>query len=951
MIPRKVALCANQSRLDLLPPRVFRGRLPSHFVEHYFHWYDHKQNVVLFRPRCDPWSSDSVQWRLVRQDSSWQLVNGNIVLLSMFGPTSIAMSKVFSPLDSRFYIHTTFNTSIRSISISLPRLHLDFFIDPHDDRIQSYQYRDMFVDPDQNIGVLVGLNSKMVLKPKKSSENRVVLVPVPRTYGLSSISFAEASDHCYVSVKIGRNDACGVYAYSLDTTLGRVLSDGDVQRKLYLVLLHALTSHCLPDLLTGQTGTESALQALQSASLRSFEYLTTSNVELLKYIASIAPIRAYYPSNLQVMQQVEWNSNLPVLSQHPHLRLYCKSVIDQAGEMGLFYPENVPNISDWEISNSLLDARDMIRSSTYRIWNSGGDLFTSTKDVDCDARDVPPMTKRGQRAYTAATLMLRDDANLHSKVLELKETLTRKYFGANIVQGYVTGGTNECVNLQFDAKWLADMATIVRAKWCNLHRTLSNGSYYHNEFDLAAWLSTMAFSETADMDVVQAFATFYHRGAASAIPAPTATHFDLAQGDQWQEAEVRYIIESCPTSFELSREARLTREPYETHNQHHARIKSLFYAQRDRAINSLVAALEQQWPCAEPVRPVPSDLDEYVNVPDAMLRIAAIFSDWYHNRGFTKYLDRVSLLMEQQDAVAVTLPQYYALTPLVHPVLGAEKRFFGIAALFDKDPPIARSMASPAEPCLPVTTQHVQSLTPATRVQGLCTRLQSYAKAQCEKHYVEALRASCTSLEGRLQTALVKSSTWSNDHTQELLRSYLSACRYHFNNMTTMLTQQVTRNSSCSDETGVHVQHSPRLTPTFWLSQLHSDRFIDLSEAWKDTIVEYALAITSLHRAQRLLALSDKFADLIEEFSHTGHSNWKPKDFPEILLLEAESGILIRPEQEDIASHMRDPGAHNVVLQLLMGGGKSSTIVPMLAAHFSNKEQWVVFFLGDKNTS
>jgi hypothetical protein len=192
------------------------------------------------------------------------------------------------------------------------------------------------------------------------------------------------------------------------------------------------------------------------------------------------------------------------------------------------------------------------------------------------------------------------------------------------------------------------------------------------------------------------------------------------------------------------------------------------------------------------------------------------------------YLDKVSSLMEQQDAVAVTLPQYPAPTALVHPVLCAEKRFFGISAIFNTDPPTAQSMASPADPSLPVASRHVQNLTPGTRVQDLCTSLRSYAKAQCETHYVDALRASCTALQGSLQTALIKSRTWSDDVIHELLGSYLSACEYHFKNMTALLTQQVTENSSCSDEIGVRVQHSPRLSPTFWLSQLHSDRFVHL---------------------------------------------------------------------------------------------------------------------------
>lgn len=81
-------------------------------------------------------------------------------------------------------------------------------------------------------------------------------------------------------------------------------------------------------------------------------------------------------------------------------------------------------------------------------------------------------------------------------------------------------------------------------------------------------------------------------------------------------------------------------------------------------------------------------------------------------------------------------------------------------------------------------------------------------------------------------------------------------------------------------------------------------------------------------------------ANLIEELGHVGHSNWQPKDFPETLLLEDESGILVRREQEFIASHMRNPNdANNIVLQLLMGGGKSSIVVPVLAAFLTDMKK------------
>jgi hypothetical protein len=85
--------------------------------------------------------------------------------------------------------------------------------------------------------------------------------------------------------------------------------------------------------------------------------------------------------------------------------------------------------------------------------------------------------------------------------------------------------------------------------------------------------------------------------------------------------------------------------------------------------------------------------------------------------------------------------------------------------------------------------------------------------------------------------------------------------------------------------------------------------------------------------------LSDKPVDLCEELRYVGYSNWHPLQFPETLLLEAESGIMVREEQELIASHMRSPKHDNAVLQLLMGGGKSSTIVPILVAYFTDKKR------------
>ncbi|GLA78842.1 hypothetical protein AtubIFM55763_000734 [Aspergillus tubingensis] len=91
-------------------------------------------------------------------------------------------------------------------------------------------------------------------------------------------------------------------------------------------------------------------------------------------------------------------------------------------------------------------------------------------------------------------------------------------------------------------------------------------------------------------------------------------------------------------------------------------------------------------------------------------------------------------------------------------------------------------------------------------------------------------------------------------------------------------------------------------------------------------------------RAKRLVNAMGHRMDLARELQNPGHTNWNPMDFPESLLLEIESGVLIRDVQEQIARRMRNaqPG-QNVIMQLNMGEGKSSVIVPIVAAALADR--------------
>jgi hypothetical protein len=936
--------------LDLLPSHVFEDCLPHSFMTDHIHWYDHERDEVFFRPREDPWSSGNAVWRLIREGTAWRLVKDVGILANIASKTARTISKIFSALEDPQHIHTLFDTETLWVHISLPRLQLDFQIEHQSDRIESRQYRGMIVDHVQTMGTLVGLTSKLVLRPGSTIQDRTVLIPVPRTFDSRAIRRTQAFNQHHVTVSIKKDKAYKVFAYSLDTVLGRLLESGDVQRRLFLAFLHAVTSHCLPDPLTGYTGTEAALQILQSASVRSFEFLTTENVKLLYEIAALSPSRSFYPRNIMEMQQVRWDPNLPSLSQHPRLRTYAEDIVKQARTMQPFYPDHMPDTSAWTSSDDHLEARNSIRTSTFRVHDFGAEAYSSTADVHYKARDVYTQSTRGERTYIVASLIMRDQAALHTSIPDLKDILLRTHFKNAIIDG--CSDSYDGSELRFDTSWLRDSTIMVREYWCDLHHALPNLSRSCNKYDIMAWLSTMAFAKSADMNILQAFAAFYRLQTMAVVKPPSAAKFDLSQGSIWVPGEITHIVQSSAKSFEDSDEAKSPKQGSETNKQHISRIKALFHTRRDAVVGEFVAEIKQQWPGKKPTSPSSPQITKYLNASRAMSQIMPKFKTWYQNRQFTEYLQQTSALVAQQNIIAIAPPK---------PVLGVRlevnnskgiKMMFHVGNVFTATPPsIARddalhptmpALVPPQEPTMPTQDLHTvpQDTRKKARLEQLCRDVTVLADSKCEKDYVENLRSSCASLE----TLTISDSDARNARTdsgsQSLLQSYLDSCKEYFKHLNLALIGAVAGNNSLSDEIGLLVQHSPRISPTFWLSQLHRDRFETLPEVWKTLVIEYGLAVTQLHRAQRLVALAAKPADLLDELGHIGHSNWSPREFPETLLLEAESGILIRREQEYIASQMRDSQDDmNVVLQLLMGGGKSSTIVPMLAATLADKEK------------
>ncbi|KAK1819432.1 hypothetical protein LTR12_006133 [Friedmanniomyces endolithicus] len=287
------------------------------------------------------------------------------------------------------------------------------------------------------------------------------------------------------------------------------------------------------------------------------------------------------------------------------------------------------------------------------------------------------------------------------------------------------------------------------------------------------------------------------------------------------------------------------------------------------------------------------------------------FKAWFDNLQFYRYLERIGHVVGPLPVTAIPIPSISLLNPSRSP---PTVTFVKEQELFAADGPCIPDDSTSAIGLEWLDLRN-GSASSNVRLQALIDKLEaSAAGSNYEKAYVANLRDSALKLqESTTECGLAK-----RDDLQRDLDNHLDSCQKHVDLVYKMLTPAVSPVSSpqLSCATALwSVKHWPRVSPTLFLQQLK--RLVNVLCAGSET-------------------------DLTNEIRNAGHVNWNPHEFPDSLLLEIESSIMIREVQEEIASQMRDPqDAHNSVVQLNMGEGKSSLIVPIVAAALANGSQLV----------
>lgn len=923
---------------EIIPARLLAGAFPDAFVEEYVHWYDLDGDYVDFCPRNEPWKSSNCHWQLQRQDTHdchWGLFKGDASLINIRSTTARTLSSILQPIEREQKLHCKLNTSSFLLEIDIPRLRLSFTLGSGDTIIRSRQYLGMQIDADQSLETLVGLRNKLMLV-RPNGQERKVLIPE------GHVTWKGERGH--VTVDIGWQAVSNVHVYTLNSQLGQLAGNGSLQSKLMVSYLHALTSFCLPDPFTSKTGTEQSLSILRSASVRSFSELQPEHIAILRKIAELTPGREFYPANERVMQKIKWQKGLGCLPQHDDFHAQVTAIFNQDDRMKMFYPESQGMEQPVRYLNGDLLRRGRIRSSSFRVTGFGAENFTTEEDSQYSERGRNYGSAECLRVFTLCK-------TLHEGVLTYDQATAQqdrhlllwKAFSAfDQVSGPVAARDLESTQIKYDSTWLQDSIEYVISNWCRLHQLLRSQTSRPNSHQLMMWLSTLAFSNKIPMPIIECLAVLYIAPNLGNCSPPSRPLFQPSKGYE----PSKNTLSSGMSSFRKPNtpESSLLMQQGEKYHVYKSRVNSTRDRNRARALNGFIANLQSQWPILSPEVPSTSGVprfEDYFNVSSAMKYAQKMFSIWFHNRELGTYLKEVCHAISQGPARRGRMPscpkpclfqpsnwksRFHRLDDVLHPSLGPppvlDAEIPRLSDLFGWDS---------------------ESKKPLPRLLTLVDQLELQASSDYERQYVRQLRESTSSLQKTSRANQVLSDDL---ELEKAVFDYLARSKIHYQELHNKIMRRMTFSDAVNDladnrrksyrsllKTLAWICVAPRYSSELFLQQLTRERWSVLSKEWKTCFVAYGQSITSLQRAKRLVSLIGQREDLVRELENPGHSNWDPYEYPESLLLEIENGLSIREPQEQIARQVRDtPQGQNAVMQLNMGEGKSSVIVPIVAS-------------------
>lgn len=833
------------------------------------------------------------------------------------------ITRILDPIESPEYMLIFQPAGDRKLSVELTRQQLLFQVNDAG-LLQSPQLQSE-VDPSQDIGTWYGLTSKLVCWSTTSSYERTVLVPVGRLHA--------KADGCHVQVHIETSEGYG--RYRVNSVLGRLDCAAEPLLIYHKALIHAHTSFVLPDTLTGRTGSDEAIEWLQSGICQPWQPLTRGSVQKLHHLASLTPVRTYYPPELRSLKTDHWDDSIPTTLQNSLFWPLVQKIILTSDALDRFSQDklDIPDLA--YCGPPELQRRARVRQSVHGKLCENLQLVPKALDMKYSPRDRPASHNLRQTNVREVVSLLKKKPQRISTTAQLSNALAN----IPIIYGFGT---------KFDSMTVQDHFVMdIKKSWGPLvqwARTVPN------LYGFMLQLSVISFRTDVDLALVRTIVSFYLYKDLRELQPPTAEQFENFQPHRKPEAEhlstlLKPFEEPPPAdhrseflhllSAKEKKKYRIRMDAYEKEVQ----------KDKEYLINHLLG----QWPCHEPTA---EGLDRllllYVEAA-----VAAISPEWrrlFVNMRLDRYLLRAQVYLDRRAAETratpilnldtrepYSRPRRACVTPSLAQLLkyavalpeensSPDEDIKVSARQMTRVPPRSRvpnRRDLPVSPVLPLRMGQVGSSEAdiGIELENMLARL-AKSRSIVKQQYAEDLSISLRSF------ASLPSTTTHVERDNEL--SNMTSAYVRVQKAVDSLQISLTRvggSSKCAS----WLQKGdlwPTMTKAALLGRLSSTYTHEINEDVRRRIIGLGVSITILQRELRLetYRLKNDSGRLMEELDNEGHHNWNPSEYSDWLLLEIESNVMIRDVQVEVAKATISPqGGANSLLQMNMGQGRALT--------------------------
>ncbi|KAG8964182.1 hypothetical protein FRC03_002126 [Tulasnella sp. 419] len=910
--------------LELIPHEVLKDDLPAILVEDKTHWLNvsTSRGEIEIRDLKARWTSSLENWRirLSPVDGSGVCTKGGgSSLLKLVDRRTATMSMIsgqLQALENPANLMITYSESGR-LSVSLPRIGLDFFLNdqavPH---LECVNIPDMVVDANQSSGTMIGLRSQLVLRKRDTRVPSMRQLIVPYLPD-SDFKLVQRNHHIEVVLPTEGHTSIHYFKYAINSTLGRLEGDGSMLSRLYMIFLHAVTSHCLPDPLTGHTGMEEAVGELRSAGMLSFQKLGPDEQNLLRKIRGIALVRTSEEDPYHEISPLVRHNNFATITKSIQAYEETMKIFTSPGGQGgrLRSTKQDFTLEDGVAYHNAFSYRDKVTGPSpdpcIRQYDAVYDVRNSSLYAESTDEDVVFNTSR----------MIFDWETRYSVVTQVFEALE--------IYGLVSGAA-EKVSLTFTSEWLSRTMAQFFLSACDACRKASQSDHrYQILFSFSAW-AYASVDIRPFLPTIFAFATVPQLRA---MQPPSWPSYDLSMGMEPLEGKLSDLVFACAIQSEKKTLSSRLKEMH--------RKTTFSDEERMSQAKELVDILRRQWPCMLPG--VPNSREWAFNIRRLKKEAGSVFSACSKNRDLSQYIQDFQCILHGIPPLISTGPSTPYTWTRVNVHAQPPFKFLSLQQLFsERDAPDVPQPPGIAHESFRIfKDESTQNMDKLRRLllefrKNIVSFRESERLAAIRQQYADDLESSVLSLENEGR-AVLDHQGLSGLQTLNIVQHHHARCMEHLRTTSKIITESL----SPSTQVDTVLSSSmlwPCTTERSLLGVLAFNTEINLPEPWRKALNAFACAILAFQHACRLIRYLDelKMEELSGELGTTVIMEGYHYSSTQ-LLIQIDGDFLARPTQVNFIKEMISPSSErNSAFQLNMGEGKSSVIVPMAASALSD---------------